>query len=617
MEQKNWFVFKGDHHIGPFSKEVLLEKLKLGNISEEEMVWSEGDDKWHPLHSHPELMIMKPIPELQPVGEPVSGKYSVDHENFDRDENHDVKADMEQLVKEGDPSDIVPIAEEVVSEQLPELPDLPELPKPEPEPEPQSVSESAPDSEDFYIDEEVDIEAALHSRPDVVTADESESDLDEEEPFEFQTLSVPKNNSGEDDTSPFELPNIPLDHDKSDDNDDNDEEWEEDTGDYDVSDLEAATASHSNRNDKDEDDEDDNNAVEDEDDYYIEEKQSIGMRSMVLGIIALVFVTSFALYFGNNLSMRKVYLKGLSPGAKKSLESLSQKSFSAKSYYRLAPTTDGSKVFLATNLKGDFTVNASFESIKGRILSKDSIAFQAQGQIVDGLAEFNKFELLKGTEMIPGEYLVKLIIRPSGMADQIKSTLINAPVFKDLTFIKTFKKSRKYETKFLLYPRGSEKFEQAIVEYNKKIETQLIRPLKEQIERYQTFLSLREKLQVLWEDYIGRITKGSSIKFFENKYNVNIGPLIRDLVIDSNRIHISYLNTDPEKSKSYEEIMVFGKDIGYVASEMVVQTRRYKVIGRSNRKKLQERFSLKLSELKERGENHLRSLENEIKSFEN
>ena len=46
---KDWFVFKGTHHLGPFSVEEIAEFYREGEISATTLVWREGVEKWEPV----------------------------------------------------------------------------------------------------------------------------------------------------------------------------------------------------------------------------------------------------------------------------------------------------------------------------------------------------------------------------------------------------------------------------------------------------------------------------------------------------------------------------------------------------------------------------------------
>ncbi|MGB0453884.1 MAG: DUF4339 domain-containing protein [Bacteriovoracaceae bacterium] len=57
MKQKIWFLFKENHHTGPFSSDQIKEKFDRGEISTGTPVCREGDDSWQPLIAHPELSV--------------------------------------------------------------------------------------------------------------------------------------------------------------------------------------------------------------------------------------------------------------------------------------------------------------------------------------------------------------------------------------------------------------------------------------------------------------------------------------------------------------------------------------------------------------------------------
>ena len=42
---KEWFIFKGTHHLGPFSVEEMEEFFSVGEINAHSLVWREGAEK--------------------------------------------------------------------------------------------------------------------------------------------------------------------------------------------------------------------------------------------------------------------------------------------------------------------------------------------------------------------------------------------------------------------------------------------------------------------------------------------------------------------------------------------------------------------------------------------
>lgn len=70
MSNKIWFLFKDNHHIGPFSTQEVKEKFDAGEFSTSIPVWREGDPQWIPLANQTELasfVIPTEIVELPPL----------------------------------------------------------------------------------------------------------------------------------------------------------------------------------------------------------------------------------------------------------------------------------------------------------------------------------------------------------------------------------------------------------------------------------------------------------------------------------------------------------------------------------------------------------------------
>jgi hypothetical protein len=70
---KVWFIFKGTHHLGPFSVEEIAAYYQAKEIFEQTLIWKEGSEKWESLLKVPEFSFLfrteKPKPEA-PVNLP-------------------------------------------------------------------------------------------------------------------------------------------------------------------------------------------------------------------------------------------------------------------------------------------------------------------------------------------------------------------------------------------------------------------------------------------------------------------------------------------------------------------------------------------------------------------
>lgn len=69
---KEWFVFKGTQHIGPFSVEEIANLYQSKEISEQTLIWKEGSDGWKPLSKTETFSFLSKVevPKVEPKKEP-------------------------------------------------------------------------------------------------------------------------------------------------------------------------------------------------------------------------------------------------------------------------------------------------------------------------------------------------------------------------------------------------------------------------------------------------------------------------------------------------------------------------------------------------------------------
>ena len=83
---KEWFIFKGTHHLGPFSMQEMEEFISVGEITAQSLVWREGAEKWEALGKVRELQPLlnkAPAPETPaPPKKPYSKLPSIPDEDL-------------------------------------------------------------------------------------------------------------------------------------------------------------------------------------------------------------------------------------------------------------------------------------------------------------------------------------------------------------------------------------------------------------------------------------------------------------------------------------------------------------------------------------------------------
>ena len=69
---KEWFVFKGTHHLGPFSVEEIEAFFRAGEINAQSLIWKEGNEKWEQISKTIAFdFIFEPIENNKKVASPV------------------------------------------------------------------------------------------------------------------------------------------------------------------------------------------------------------------------------------------------------------------------------------------------------------------------------------------------------------------------------------------------------------------------------------------------------------------------------------------------------------------------------------------------------------------
>ncbi|CAM9992497.1 unnamed protein product, partial [Chrysoparadoxa australica] len=309
-----------------------------------------------------------------------------------------------------------------------------------------------------------------------------------------------------------------------------------------------------------------------------------------IGILALALMRTIP-------SQRKLY--DIAGRDRDALVSVMARPYKGRAIHRLRPSKDFNSLWLATNYQGDAVVYIALKAIPGRILGTEVPRLQGQALLRGKAAYFSELEVIEGESLVVGEYEYMIKGKSVGMISKIKKDNPNLS----------------FQGKILISPFSEDNFEKKLAEYRTRLEKTVIQPVKNRLQRYQTYLGLIERIRDNYKNTLSRITKGKSIYIFENRYNEEVGPILRDLIIDDNRLHISLLNLKPEESKEYEESMNFGKDIGAIASLMVTKTRRYKKISKERTESLITFFEEKLKELEDKGNLKRKFLENELAPY--
>ena len=338
------------------------------------------------------------------------------------------------------------------------------------------------------------------------------------------------------------------------------------------------------------------------------------VKFYVSSAVGLVAFLVFAGYLWNIFNADPVAY-GLAKSDRETIIHVTQQKYQNKIIHKIRPTRDLSSLWLGANYPGEGWSILRLKTIEGRYLGESPVELLSQGSYENGLSYFNEIEILDGEGIVAGEYKYTLEFIPGGLLLRWNMLLRKIPLIGSLISSPADPRKQILEGKILLSPLSKKEFEKKLKSYLQTLDKTLIQPLKERKQRFETFLGLLDQMGELYTNTLNRISKGNTIYLFENEYNKQIGPMLRDLIIDSHNRHLSYLNLDPKLSQAYQELSEFGKEIGELASYMVTKTKKYNRLDRKSSQKLSKIMDAKVKVIFDKGMIHVKDLSQSLEKY--
>ncbi len=586
MLEKHWFIFRGDHHLGPFSFQEILDKLKLDQIDDNELTWVEGHPDWLPLKDQPAI-----IEALQgETNQKVSEQREIERQQLLREQQEQEKRIAEQARLEEKKRlelqrqlELQRKKEEEQKRQLELERQREQERKAEEEPPPlPPLPIDDPYNEDHQDEGEAEAEDSGMTEAFMKAADQEH----ERENLEVVTFLTKEVHHQED------IPDIPDIPPSGDNREDQEYGYDEEAEEDDTGEFKIAPQEDSSHQDSD----------------FPEDSGPIGAKFYVALLLSFVGLSLVAyLVFQTTTGQRRLY--NVAGRDKDALYNVMNRPFRGVPIHRLRPTKDLNSLWFATNFPDEAILYMTLRSIAGRSLGQGEVEVQGVARLQGGAALFDQLEVLKGEGLLVGEYEYEIKGVRVGLKGKLSAALGEKSILNQVKFLRSQDQEFELQGTLLLSPYGSDEFSKRLKEQKVFVEKSVIRPLKDHKQRYQTFLGLLERLSNLYQSVMRRITKGKSIQMFEDRYNEEVGPFLRDLIIDSNRLYLSLVNLRPEQSKVYEELMNYGKDIGYVAAEMVTKTRKVKRLNKEKTDYLIDYFYKEVTKLREKGQRQMKKID--------
>lgn len=613
--EENWFIFKEDHHLGPFSASTLLDMLEDQEVSKNVLVWKEGFDAWLPLKDCPEFQ----FEDEEDEGPPPLPPLPYEEEEF---EIPKAAQNFDELMRDAKglhPEDLQPEVDAETSEKF--WSDVeeenPRFTKAERDINPLEYNPSYHDQSE--IDEVVEEhQTALHNIEDDEEEEayfveenseeildegppplpplsdfDDESDFDEvdEQEFLFEQTDVYEDEV----VAPSQLDEL--------DEEDFEEDYQED--DEDLILQPQSSARFKQTEDVYEGIDEDHHALDQVEAEQAEREKRADLLIHGAWAVACLTFILFSLYLMFGLEQRKEHFTGLTKNDFNRLTAISKKAGSGTLEgisFDLAVGTDLQTIWAASNRKGPAGLFLSMKSVDDNIMGIGPVLVNSVSELNDAVVAFDKFEIVEGDRVYPGLYNVHLKVYDTSLKQRFYLFLKKVPWLGKLGFIASFKGVADYNKQILLYDGSLADFKTKLAEYKKKNQEYRARPIRQRIEAYSTLSNLSKKIFDIYQAAQPKINQGKQITEFESSYGTQVSPLLQGIILDNIKKQRMIKNQNPDEEKEYDKLVMYGRKVGEFAADIVTEHRSLKKLSSQKKKYLLSKYQKTMGQIEREGE---------------
>jgi hypothetical protein len=165
----------------------------------------------------------------------------------------------------------------------------------------------------------------------------------------------------------------------------------------------------------------------------------------------------------------------------------------------------------------------------------------------------------------------------------------------------------------LFSPDSPADFEKKLVAYKKNLKEFLEKPIEEKLEKWEAYLSIIKKVDALFQDELRNLKKGSQVAVIEKKYAQFLGPMLTELVNEVGAL--SRNKSTPDKSRDFEKLFLFGKELGESFSQVMMDIKKIKFLTNSRKKVIFDKFQKIWNALKKTAEQQRDLIQNQLKQI--
>ncbi len=273
-----------------------------------------------------------------------------------------------------------------------------------------------------------------------------------------------------------------------------------------------------------------------------------------------------------------------------------------KLFFKEYTPSSMSSIWLVTSSFQRCEVEASFQSVEGKLLSMEDqeVSFKTKGQLRHHLVEFSRFEFLKGSKIIPGLYDIDLKATHCEW-DSLTAKIGNSFQAPEASYTTRMK--------LVLFHQGAVEFNQVLDKLiQKKLEAQEKKQNEEELfwqdlqQKLQTLVAISIQIEQLFIDFSQTPVPqfSQNLKRMVEKYTRNYGHLLTEFV-RANEKYFQDLEKSGLKNMSHKRgyealIRTATKNIGYESMKMIEDLQTVKKpspeLMRETTKKVKKKFQI-------------------------
>jgi hypothetical protein len=262
-----------------------------------------------------------------------------------------------------------------------------------------------------------------------------------------------------------------------------------------------------------------------------------------------------------------------------------------------AVARNGKSIWMASNFSDDVLMSVKISSLKDQVLTDNKVVLSSEAEYRSGFVEFKTFNMLEGSERVPGFYQVQLSsvhpLPPRGFINRLKDKIYKLK-YKGEVPLKKFNHSQ------IIFWGNSDVNEQhfkTLISKQKEYQkNKNYVHYEDLIQNYSTLIEMIGQVEYLLFPIINQMKVGTEISVFQKNYQMQVGRMLGDMVIGNDKILVELRDKERKLALHYEDLINDNKKFGEMVSDIVVNVKKIRAVNDTNRASYVQFYQQKIND---------------------